>query len=368
MNTSDGFVQRTEETLSTTPWVELAPGDFNGDGHMDLYGMLSASPMGTASSTPDHLLINDGTGVFTAQPLPGDAPKGMGFDTVIFDWQQDGDADAWVVNDQGARFGANVLWGNEDGELTDESGACNCGIMQSGMGGDVGDYNNDGVPDLYGSATAVNALLEGQPDGTFLDVTLVTQASPLSGVGEMSWGAIFLDYDNDGRQDLLVAEGDFWYDGDTMAIREPMSLDLLRQEQTEGSRPRFVDTSSLLGDDLLRSWRAVVARDLNQDGVLDLLVTDITDRPRLFLSEGCTKAGWLEVHAPIGSQVDICADGLRQTRWSSTESSWGGAATPSVHFGIGDSTKIDRLQIRLPSGEILVQEDLAARRIVHVSP
>ena len=195
----------------------------------------------------------------------------------------------------------------------------------------------------------------------------MTDACPLDGGGSMSWGAIFLDYDNDGREDLLVAEGDFWRHGDAMALRGEMPLDLLRQVPNPEGRPSFEDVSTLLGDDLMGTWRAVVARDFNGDGVLDVLATDMTKRPHLFLSEGCTEAAWIEVHAPVGSQIDVCAGGLRQTRWSSTESSWGGAGIPTAHLGLGTATQIDRLQIRLPSGELVVAEELEGRRVVKVA-
>jgi hypothetical protein len=372
LNTDEGLEARTELMewgLMGSPYVEFAPGDFDGDGDIDLFGLLQVTGLGSDETLTDHLLLNDGTGSFVTASLDGDAPKRWGFDAQIFDWGGDGDLDVWVVNDQGFEYGPNVLWENDEGVLINSTEDCACGLMQSGMGAAVGDYNNDGIPDLYGSATAINALLEGQADGTFVDVTLVTGASPLEGSGSMSWGALFMDYDNDGRQDLLVAEGDLWRDGDFDPLKIPLPLHLLRQVDNPDGRPHFESVSDLLGDDLERSWRAVIPRDFNGDGVLDILATDIVERPRLFLSDGCTEAGWLEVHVPVGSQVDVCADGVRQTQWSSTESSWGGAAIPTVHFGLGGSVEIDRLQVRLPSGEVAVLEGtLEGRRSLVVTP
>jgi hypothetical protein len=366
MNTAAGLVEREEMSLFGSPYVEFVPGDFNGDGHQDLFGVVSSAGRPGDPSLHDILLLNDGTGSFERTSLDGDTTTRMGFDGVALDWEGDGDLDIWVVNDKGDLFGGNALWRAQDGVLSDATEACDCGIVQSGMGADVGDYNNDGLPDLYGSATAVNALLEGQPDHTFIDVTLVTGASPLTGVGTMSWGAIFLDHDNDGREDLLVAEGDFWTHDNPYGVRAEMPLDLLRQVPGADGRPSFEDVSGVLGEDRMGTWRAVIARDFNGDGLLDILATDLIERPRLYLSEGCTAAGWIEVTAPVGSQVDICADGLRQTRWVSTESSWGGAGSPTVHLGLGSASTVDRLQVRLPTGEVWVMEDLEGRRTLSV--
>jgi len=360
-NTGAGFEPGGDMVASAAP-VELAPLDVDGDGLLDLFAASTGDLNAGAEERADSLLVADAAGSWSAQSLDLAEAGGVAFDAVVFDWEGDGDQDVYVINDKGPEYGGNVLWENVGGELVSATERCGCGLVHSGMGGDMGDFNRDGRPDLYLSATSHNALLEAQADGTFADVAVALGADPLADDSAMSWGAIWLDHDNDGRLDLLVAEGDLWYDGQFDPVVQDLPIDLLRQTE-DGV---FEDRSELLGHDLNGSWRAVIAVDHNADGVLDLLITDVEAAPRLYMSDGCTAAGWLEVSAPLGSKVEICTDGVVQTAWSTTESSWGGAKPPTVHFGLGDAQAVERVVVTLLDGRIATAEGLEARRSLTV--
>jgi hypothetical protein len=311
------------------------------------------------------LLLQQDDGSWERVDLEGEVATGMGFDAVLFDRDRDGDLDVYVVNDMGADFGGNVLWENQGGTLTDASEACGCDAVMSGMGVDVGDHDGDGQPDLYLSATGRNLLYQADGDWLYADVGQSTGADPFEDPDEMSWGAVFLDYDNDGLPDILVAQGDQWHGEDPIGVVGDLPIALLGQ--TPGGT--YEHRAAELGMDLQGSWRAVVAVDHNGDGVLDPLVTDVTEQPRLFLSTGCTRNGWLEVEAPPMARVEICAGGARQVAWATTESSWGGARPPVVHFGLGDADRVDRLAIELLDGTVTyVDEPFEARRSVRVVP
>ena len=116
------------------------------------------------------------------------------------------------------------------------------------------------------------------------------------------------------------------------------------------------------------SWRAAVAVDHNGDGIVDPLLVHASDDPLLYLSDGCTAAGWLEVEAPHGSRVEVTAGGVTQTAWITTDSACGGARLPRAHFGLGDAAQVDALTITLPGGDTIAAEaPFEARRIVTLS-
>jgi hypothetical protein len=342
---------------------QLAPGDFDGDGDMDLYA--PATGPDSEEARQDLLLWNDGSGEFTVdrETLGTDLVSGQTFMAVVMDYEVDGDPDVYIDNDMGAQFGANVLIRNDGGALVDGTEGCACGLAHSGMGGDAADYNGDGLPDLYLAATGQNVLLASQAGGDFVDVTLSVGADPLGGAPYMAWGAIWLDYDNDGLLDLAVAQGDLWAsDHEGEVFDAPVNL--LRQ--SEGGQ--FEEVGPAAGIELLGSYRGVSAADHNGDGVLDLLVNEVVDRPLLYLSDGCTAAGWLAVEAPMNSRVEIEVGGVTRTAWIHPSSGFGAAGPLEAWFGLGEAQSVDRLRVILPwgRGEYTLQGPIEGRRRIRL--
>ncbi|MBK9646139.1 MAG: VCBS repeat-containing protein [Deltaproteobacteria bacterium] len=337
--------------------------DLEGDGDLDLF--IPATAPATAEHAQDYLLISDGAGGLTEdrERLDPTLAQARAFSGLVLDLEGDGDPDVFVDNDMGAQHGGDVLWRNDGaGGLAEANADCACGIIHSGMGGDVGDVNNDGAPDLYLGATSANRLLV-QDDGSFIDVTAATGADPLDSDQDMSWGVIFFDHDNDGLQDLLVAEGDLWAESHGGTLQDA-PIHLLAQTDTFA----FEDRAPALGLDRLGSWRAVNAADHNDDGVLDLIITEITDRPLVFLSTGCTEAGWIAVDAPLGSRVEVEAGGRTVVDWAHPQSGIGAAGPLRVHLGLGAAQEVDTLRVILPwgGGTITVPGPIPARRVITV--
>ena len=334
---------------------ELLPADLDGDGDVDL-ALVLTSPLG-ADSRVDRIAWQE-EGDFTVERLPEELAGRSAFDALLFDHDSDGDLDLYVVNDF---HEGHVLWHNDGGAFS--AASCACDVSLDGMGASLGDYNADGIADLYLTATGGGALLEGMADGAFVDVTAVSGADPLTAPEQMGWGATWLDHDNDGSLDLLLATGDLW-DGAAEDLPQFDSpLHLLAQDAGT-----FTDVAAARGLTQTGSFRSVVAADLNDDGVLDLLVSDVRARPLLYLSDGCTAAGWLAVSAPRHSEVRLTTEGQTQTRWITADVGHAASGPEEAWLGLGDAA-VTALEVILPDGRtVVITGPLAGRRRVVITP
>lgn len=339
-----------------SPYVrELIPLDVNGDGLLDLFVLVGQhSPQGGGGDeSQDFLLIQRAGLRFEPVALEETSAGRQGFDAVVVDFNGDGRSDVYVVNDMD---NGNVLYlGDGVGLAPDSAGARGCEVVQQGMGVDAADYNGDGVVDFYTTDTSHPYLLSGV-EGGCIDATAT---SGLSRQTDMGWAPLWLDHDNDGELDLLVAQGDLW--SATQNQETSMAIRLFRQDSGQ-----FVDVGEGLGLAQEGSFRSAAAWDDNGDGVLDLLVSEVGETPRFYRSEGCTAEGWLEVEAPPQSRVEVEAGGRRQSAWTSTESGFAAGRAPVVHFGLGEAQTVELLRVSLPDGRVFEARDLEARRRVQL--
>lgn len=345
----------------------IQPMDIDRDGIQDAYALVSASDAsGVASMDFIAWGVGDGTFVADVEVVPTDWGHQKGFDVQWFDWDGDGWQDIYVVNElvsfrtkSEGRPEGNFFLRNIEGELTLANDECLCHVRHDGMGAGLGDFNRDGRPDLIIAGTGSNPLLQQLDDGTYVDVGQATGADTLDGTIEsMAWGAIFVDFDNDGLQDIAVAEGDLWHSNTADPIIKDMAFNVVRQVE-----PSQFELANHHGFGQLGSWRTIVAADHNGDGILDFIVSDVEHRPMLLMSDGCTANGWIEVAAPHGSRVEVSADGETWVGWTNTASSFGGAVEPVFHLGLGTIDTIDGVRVETPDGSIVEYEgSLQARR------
>lgn len=351
----------------------IHPADIDRDGVMDAYVLMSARDVESTNAALDYVAwgIGDGTFVQDTTQVPEEWGYQKGFDAQWMDWDADGWLDMYVLNElplrgmlPSDRSEGNFLLRNNEGTLELVNEECACAIRHDGMGAALGDFNLDGLPDLYLAATSKNLLLQQLPDLSYVEVGQTTGADSLDGSLEsMAWGAIFADFDNDGLPDVAVAEGDLWHEFTDVPVVMDMGFNVMKQMEPG----QFEMVNETYGFGQQGSWRTVVAADHNGDGLLDFVVGDVEHRPILLMSQGCTANGWFEVDAPFGSRVEVDAGGRTHTGWAITASSFGGVVEPVVHFGLGLVDRVDAVRVTLPDGaDIEINDAIMARRRIVV--
>jgi enediyne biosynthesis protein E4 len=321
---------------------------------------------------------NNGDGTFTeigAKSGLGVPGKGLGI--AIADYDRDGKIDIAVANDSMPEF----LYHNkgdgtfEEVGLTSEIAVDSDGRTYAGMGIAFQDFNNDGLPDLLMTnlANQKYALYRNNGDGSF---TYATYLSGLARVTQLSsgWGVQFLDYDNDGLKDLLIAQG---HDLDNVELnypqiryKEPM---LLARNVGDG---KFVDVSSASGEVFSQAWvgRGMAVGDFDNDGRVDAVVTTNDGPAHLLHNESPTKNHWLTLQLAghvsnrdaIGAQIKLI-DSTGAQYWTvSTSGSYLSSNDKRAHFGLGADTSAKSIEILWPSGIKQTLTNVAADRVLSI--
>jgi hypothetical protein len=320
---------------------------------------------------------NDGGSRFSevSQKI-GLSKPGKGLGVAIADYDRDGRTDIFIANDSTLEF----LYHNKGNGTFEEVGLMSNtavdgdGRAFAGMGVDFADYNNDGLPDLIVTdlANQMYALFQNNGDGTF------NYASNTSGVGAITrphsgWGVRFLDFDNDGWRDLLIAQG---HDLDTIQLtspnlryREPMVL-------ARNTGHGFVDVSAESGQVFKQAWaaRGMAIGDIDNDGRLDAVVTT-NDGPAYILhNQTATQNHWLTLllvghksnRDGIGAEIKVTAAKGSQFAMATTSASYLSSSDKRVHFGLGAENTAQSVEIRWPSGIVQMLKDVRADQILQV--
>lgn len=337
--------------------------DYDGDGWLDLYvANWSCEPLCGHPSLGDRdrLYHNNGDGSFsdvTGLLEGGGSTTGAGFVATWVDYDNDGDLDIYLVNDEFINPVGNMLWRNDgpgcDGwcfaQVAKEAGA-NTYVMGMGLG--TADYDNDGDFDFYFSNVGVMTLLQNQGDGTFKNVA--ADAGVEVDPGAVGWGTVFFDFNNDGWQDIYLALEDMTSRGSP--------ANPLYENQGDGTFRRVLDNGA---DDPDRTV-GVAAADWNNDGFVEMVVGNYDEGYKLYQNLGTygPANGWLSLRlvgspdpalAPVnrdgvGTRVTLTdSTGRTQMQEVKNGSSLGAGDSLWLHFGLGDAA-IDKLHIRWPDG------------------
>ena len=358
--------------------------DYDRDGHLDLYvanyvdfslagNRQCVDPVGARDycsprvyrPVPDRLYRNLGNGRFTdVSETAGIArATGAGLGVAAGDYNRDGWPDLYVANDATP----NQLWINRrDGTFADEgllSGAAfnAAGNPEGSMGIASGDFDADGDEDLLVTNLVGETFVLYENDGTanFRDVRTSTGlAAPTAAM--TGFGTDWLDYDNDGWLDVFFANGAV----NTIAAQrgQPRPLRMRNQLFRNAGGKRFEDVSAAAGPALgeLEVGRGAAFGDADNDGDLDIVVTNNGGPVRLLVNQGAPGTHWLQVslrqpapnRAGIGAFVGVERSG-RPTLWRRvrTDGSYLSASSPRLHFGLGPSAAIDAVVVHWPDGQ-----------------
>jgi hypothetical protein len=408
-NNGDETFTRVDSAPLTTDIMNAegcAWADFDNDGDLDLF-------VSTGLGAKDVLYRNDGGGVFTRLTnLPAVQTAASSRGCAWADFDNDGWVDLFVTNEQNSR---NLLFRNDGSNSFSR-------ILTGAIATDTGnfygcawaDYDNDGYPDLFVANNGGRSFLyHNQGNGTFLKITNDAIVAPIANSASGAWG----DYDNDGYLDLFVANlgqknflyhnngdgtftpitnsgigqdigyswGGAWADFDNdgyldlfVANGQPNGTgvkDYLYRNAGDGTFTKVV-RGSLVNDNAAGDGCAW--GDFNNDGLVDLFVSNINGQNNLFYRNNGNSNHWLTVQcagrvsnsSAIGARLELTADingkSARQIREIAGGSGYDSQNDLRAHFGIGQATTISLLRIHWPSGIVQDFANLAVDQFLVV--
>jgi enediyne biosynthesis protein E4 len=309
-----------------------------------------------------HLLHNNGDGTFTDVSRESGIANspGKSFGVVATDVDNDGRIDLFVANDTVPNFLFHNLGNGKFKDIALEAGVAysDMGKSRSGMGVDSADYDGDGWQDLFVANIDVElfSLYHNEHNLTFNDqpgeIKRFTRS--LSG-----WGLKFFDYDDDGDQDLILANG---YPDDMVGLVSPQTTyrePLLMFENRGGI---FHNVSPESGPIFKKKFpaRGLAVGDFDNDGYLDVLICNNGDAPILLRNEGSHKNHWVGVKLvatasnpdSIGAILNWSAGGVKHQHQKTGGGSFMSSHDPREILGIGSATKMDWIEIHWPSGKV----------------
>ena len=370
-------------------------GDFDGDGRLDLFvpgyvhfdrnnlptggesgvsdtyctfrGVLvNCGPRGLKGE-PDHLFRNNGDGTFSdvsEKAGVADQPGYYGLSSLFVDINNDGKVDLLVGNDSTP----NYLYLNKgDGTMEDDSYSSGYAVNEAGretatMGIAAGDFENNGMVDIFDTTFSddYKPLYRNEGDANLTDISYQLGIAEIS-VPFLGWGDAFLDYDNDGWKDLLMADGHVYPQVDlhpwgTSWAQRPMLF-----HNKEGKS--FENVPAVEGSGLadVISGRGMAAGDLFNDGKLDAVINVMDGHPVLLRNVSPDKNHWLElklVGGPgsprdaVGATVYVTANGMKQRADVLSGGSYASTNDPRPHFGLGKAATVDAIEVHWPSGKV----------------
>jgi len=376
-------------------------GDYDGDGRLDLFvagylhydrnnlptpgenggtnafctfrgEQVSCGPRGLKGE-PDHLFHNNGDGTFTdvsEKAGVADKPGYYGLGALFVDISNHGRPDLLVGNDSTP----NYLYQNKgDGTFEDVSYASGFALNEAGretasMGIAVGDWQHNGKLDIFDTTFSddYKPLYHNEGDANFTDVSYHIGLGEVT-VPFLSWGDAFLDYDNDGWPDLLMADGHVYPEADKYAWGTSWKERPMLFHNVDGKK--FEAAPAVEGTGLadVIAARGMAVGDLFNDGKIDAVINVMDGHPVLLRNVSQDKNHWLGLKLvggsktatspgsprdAVGATVYLTANGMKQRGDVLSGGSYLSTSDPRLHFGLGPATKVDAIEVHWPSGKV----------------
>ena len=382
-NNGDGTFTDVTEKAGVGGKNRLSTGcafvDYDADGFLDLYVVnyvqfsTEANPACSRQGvrtycTPealraeaDILYRNNGNGTFTDVTASAGIAlsPGKGLGVVCGDIDNDADVDIFVANDTTPNF---LYLNNGDGTFTEDALFAGVALSEegraySGMGANLGDFDNDGYLDIVitNFQEQTNSLYHNAQDGFF------TETSFAKGVGEKSlpylaWGVDFVDFDNDGWLDLFIANGHL---DDNIAKIDAVGTYAQPNQLFWNERGDFFHESLLTAQHSYSS-RGAAFGDIDNDGDVDIVVSNMNAAPTVLRNENGNAQQWLRLKLvgthcnrdAIGARATVVTGDLTQIREVKSGSGYLSQNELQLHFGLGDAEEVDAVTIRWPCGQV----------------
>ena len=327
----------------------------------------------------DHNILyhNNGNGTFTdVSDASGISKPNQSYCLGVLtgDFNQDGRTDIFVACDQTP----SLLYINRgDGTFSEEAlvrGAAldENGKTMSGMGATSTDYDGDGKPDIFRTnfSDERETLYHNRGSGDFDDATIA--AGLARNTRWVGWGCGFFDFDNDGWKDLLLVSGHVFPEVDRLNIDiRYKDRAILYRNNRDGT---FTDISELAGPGILErhAARGAAFGDYDNDGSVEIVINNQNEPPTLLKNAHKPAGHWAILklegvksnRSAIGAQVRVTVEGHTQLEEVRSGGSYLSQNDLRLHFGLGSATKMERVEIRWPSGIRQVERDLDADRVI----
>lgn len=407
---ASGLGRKHHNTIATVAF------DYNNDGYLDLlcggffaddidlFDLKTTRFLPREGKNGDNggskvLYKNNGDGTFTDVTAKAGI-NNTGFTAALghADYDNDGWQDFYIAND----FGPDKLYRNNgDGTFADVTQKTIGVDGKKGMNVDFGDFNNDGFLDIYVTNITepwfreCNMFWLNMGNGTFVNV------SQENGTCDTGWGwaGKFLDFDNDGLLDLYVANGfisgsdedyvkdvGLWQSGQLKTGGTEL-IDALSWPGVNGKtfcgyernrlfhnqgNDTFIDVAKESGVDLIYDSRGVCLMDFDNDGAMDMLVTNSNQEPVLYHNCLAKRNNWIELKLKgvqsnrnaIGARISITTGKTTQIREINCGNGYASQSTVRAHFGLGENTRADAIQIKWPGGLTQTLKDVRANQIL----
>lgn len=356
--------------------------DFDKDGALDLFvaNYLTYIPERESEQNPgaypgplaykgeaNILYRNRGDGTFEDVTCAAGlyVPGHRAMSVTAFDSNRDGWVDLYVSNDDTP----NALWLNDGkGHFTDVALMAGVAFNSIGeapgsMNGTVGDANGDGLTDIFVTRLGYGSLYLRSPKGYYDDRMWASKLG-LHTQKYVGWGGAFIDFDNDSLLDLAIANGD--------AFRVEGTLPLLLRNDGGAKFSNAAEAGGAVFDTPINA-RGNAVLDFDNDGRLDLLLTVLGDRPFL-LHNRFPRKHWLKLRLEgtrsnrngFGALLTLTAGNLTIHGEALCPTGFLVQGDPRPHFGLGSHGRVDRLEIRWPSGTVQVLTNLVSDQILNV--